>query len=172
MKNLSIAVLALRLMAIYVLTIYVTMVGMVGFYGSDMGHSGWPLMLFITLAYLGLAGFLFTFAPGMAKHMVAGSPDSTVDLQGQISSDSETLIYQLVGVLLLASAVPDIIQALVLAAYPLFLPGDSATPFEYIGANWRYLIAPAVKLLIGIVLILRARGLQALMRKLRPMSGG
>lgn len=185
MKTREVIAICLKLMAVYVVFQFLMMLpAAIGMFqaGSRMPSSAraddfgarfflWFAVYYavLSVAYLGFACALFFGASRLSRLFVA-DPDEQVTLSGQVSNPLLTAAFQCMGVYALATWVPNLVHSLVRCViYGTW--SEPQTPFlRRFYDNWSGLISPATGVMIGLLLLFRAKGLMRLIRLSRPMS--
>ncbi len=129
--------------------------------------AGWFLV--VAIANLALSACAFLGANRLARFFVS-DPKDTVSLAGPVSDGFLTAAFQCLGVYALATWTPNLVQTVIRCTiYGTWT--DPQTPFlRRFYDGWSGLVSPCVGVVIGLLLILRARGLVRLIRLARPMS--
>jgi hypothetical protein len=154
---------ALRLVAIYLLIRgmeYVPLLGVLLMTGRTVGSYESFFMFMPSGLYLIGGILLMVFAPLAGRLLLPrGRPINS----HPTGSDLQAIAFSVVGVLLAARAMGDLIT--------LYAGGLHARQI-YGGEGWLPYLAPGIQLAIGIALFLGARGLSRFWQKLRSTSHG
>ena len=142
MKKSDVSCLALRILGIYLVAAYLPWLSM--FLGQSDSMSPKSLLVFgVSLLSLVPGIALIAFSKSLSMRIIPGNdqalPDSSLSI-----ADWQSIAFSAIAVLLIAQAVPAIVQGLVWYRY------------------WAHLITAIIKLVIGLVLFLQARGLARL----------
>jgi hypothetical protein len=185
MKTRDLAAVGLKILAVYIFFQFLMMLP-TGLGMFQMSHSlrdsggtdstsmrqyalmaGWFLV--VAIAYLALSVGAFLGASRLARFFVS-DPDDSVTLAGPASDGFLTAAFQCLGVYAIITWAPDLIQTVVRCTiYGTWT--DPQIPFlRRFYDNGSGLISPSVGVVIGLLLIFRARGLFRLIRLARPMS--
>ena len=185
MKTRDVATIGLKILAVFLffqfLKLLPTGLGMLqmgtSIRESGVGESaeikGYALMtgggLVIAIAYLSLSALVFFRANRLARYFVADPEDSVV-LGGPVSDPFLTAAFQCLGVYALIIWMPGLIANVVRCIlYGTWT--DPQTPLLLrFYESWPGLVSPSVGVVIGLLLLFKARGLLRLIRLSRPMS--
>jgi hypothetical protein len=185
MKIRDVAVIALKILGVYVFLQFLTMLptGLGVFQmsnalgesdGSEAGHmrqfvlmAEWFLL--VAVVYLTLAIGTFVGARRLARFFVPDAEDR-VTMAGPVSEQLLAVAFQCLGVYALVTWTPSLVQTIVRCTiYGTWV--DPQTPFlRRFYDNGSGLVSPSVGVVIGLLLIFRAKGLLRLIRLARPMS--
>ncbi len=147
MKKSDVACLALRIIGIYLVASYLPYVSMFIHQSEPMSFKA--LLTFgVSLLSLIPGVVLIAFSKGLAVRIMPGADESLPGSSLSIA-DWQSIAFSAIGVSLIANAVPAITQAIAIHKF------INATHKPY----WTYFITPGIKLAIGAVLFLKARGL-------------
>jgi predicted Na+-dependent transporter len=119
----------------------------------SMALASYFLVIFVELVF---AVSTFFSAHWLARFFVADQEDH-VTLAGPVSEQLLTAAFQCLGVYALTNWTPELVHLLFC--------------YVFTGLSWFMLISPAVGVLIGLLLLFKAKGLLRLIRFSRPMFG-
>jgi hypothetical protein len=123
----------------------------------------------LSVAYVGFASVLFLGAARLSRRIVP-DPDDDTTLSGQVSLPFHTAAFQCMGIYALSTWFPHLMQSLVRCViYGTWT--DPETPFvRRFYDNWSGLVSPVMGVIVGLLLVFRAKGLVRLIQLARPMS--
>ena len=168
MKKHDIAILALRLMAVYLVILFFSVIPMLTVFFRAMDGQIWLVPFIQIIAFLGMAGLLYGFAPTISRQFLGSSPDEPVDFSGEISFDFQRFAFQLTGIIICSRAIPDLTQAFIQAFRSGMGDYPSTTLLQRMAANWVVLVGPFGRSLIGIYLVFGSDNIARFLINLRP----
>ena len=123
----------------------------------------------ISLAYIPLSLILYFNAEKIAKRFVNHS-DEVIAISGNVSNSFEEFAVRCFGIYALVVWVPEIVQAF----FRTIIYGtwqDDQIPFlQRFYQNWSILISPTIGVVLGLLLVFKAKGLLRLVQLSRPLS--
>jgi hypothetical protein len=140
---------------------------------NDMGvgslYSPIYCAFIIALAYLPLSLILYFNAERMSKRFVNTS-DEVIAISGNVSNNVEAFAVRCFGLYALVIWGPALVQDL----FRTIIYGtwqDDQMPFlQRFYQNWSILISPTIGVVLGLLLIFKAKGLIRLVQLSRPLS--
>lgn len=123
----------------------------------------------LSLLYLVFSLGLFFAAQRMSR-LIVGDCDEDVILSGTRPDEAQTWVFRCLGVYALTTWCPNLVQTLCRTIIYGTWQLDEVPFVERFYDNWSILIGPAVGVVLGLLLIFKAKGLMRLIQLSRPMS--
>ncbi|NLW81391.1 MAG: hypothetical protein GXY42_06925 [Desulfovibrionales bacterium] len=139
---------------------------------NDFAPSLGSMFLFLwrlSFAYLVFSISLFFTASKLSRFIVE-KHDNEVILSGEVTDGMQTWVFRCFGVYALITWGPNLVQTLCRTIIYGTWQLDEVPLVERFYDNWSILIGPAVGVVLGLLLIFKAKGLMRLIQLSRPMS--
>jgi hypothetical protein len=182
----EIIILALRITALYVFTLALAqlnpfLTSIASFFTLSDSFDSYPKVFLILgilspLPYLLAAGGLWRFAPELADRILPGSLEHLIETNGANLSDAEAFCISLLGLFILASAIPALSQIVFATLWPhLDATYAKAITNPYSGEKqslipWSNIVYMCVRLAIGLWFTLGSVGILNLIKKVRYLG--
>ena len=175
MSSINLAIVGLRLLAIYCFVQAVPLFSAFGltafmFAPESSGHSQ-PFAIFIALlpgsSLLLLSILLFAFSQPLARRIASTTspePSESVCTFGQF----QAIAFGVAGILILATALPSLGRALqgLVVLYSYHKQGGT-NPADRVFSSWLYSAGVFAQLVVGVLLLLNPKGFRNVWRYLR-----